>query len=84
MSFSDRETLIFHCSVAMTMATLTKNKSFDMRRVINEIIKNRCRNLSEEDVNNIFNDIAVEVRKGQTVFEEMIAKMREESLEDFK
>ena len=30
------------------------------------------------------NDIAEEVRKGQIVFEEMIAKMRGESLEDFK
>tara|TARA_Y100001949_G_scaffold5995_1_gene4452 strand:- start:314 stop:568 length:255 start_codon:yes stop_codon:yes gene_type:complete len=84
MSFSEREILIFHCSVAMTMSTLTKNESFDMRRVVNEIIKNRCRKLSEEDVNNIFNDIAEEVRKGQIVFEEMIARMRGESLEDFK
>ena len=84
MSFSDREKFLFHCAVAMTMSTMNKQHPLDLQGVIEVVREGRCRSLTEDDVNSLYEDITEEVNHGQSIYEEMIAKLRGEDVESLR
>ena len=63
-----------HMSTVMTLASL--GDPIDIRSVEREILKGRCRKLTDEQVNELFEEIKEEVLNGRSVYEEMIEKLK--------
>ena len=84
MVFSQRERFLFHVAVAMTMSTMNKQHPLDLQGVIEVVREGRCRSLTEDDVNSLYEDITEEVNHGQSIYEEMIAKLRGEDVESLR
>ena len=76
MTLSDREKFIMHMSTVMTLASL--GDPIDILAIQKEVVNNRCRKLTDKQVNELFDDIREEVLNGRSVYEEMIAKLKPE------
>jgi len=73
MSLNERERLLMHLITVMTLSSM--GDPVDITLVQKEIRKNRCRNLTDKDVAQIWEDMKEEVLNGRAVYEEMIAKL---------
>jgi len=71
MALNDREKFIMHMTTVMTLSTM--GDPIDIRLLQKEMRKNRCRKLTDEEVNELWEDMKEEVLNGRAVYEEMIA-----------
>ena len=72
MTFTEREKFIYHCATLMTMKIMSKEFNLtpiNVQRLISLIKNNRCRKLSEENLDEIYNDIEEEVMLANSVYE---------------
>ena len=72
MTFSEREKFIYHAATLMTMQIMSKE--FDLvpinvRKLISLIRNNRCRQLDDGQVDEIYNDVEEEVLLANAVYE---------------
>ena len=83
MVFSERERFIFHVGTAMSLSSL--GEKFDVKIVIDEVLSNRCRHMTQEEQKLIYKDLEQEMMEGGSMYEEMIAKLRDkEGNEDLR
>ena len=73
MALSDREKFIMHMVTVMTLASL--GDPIDIKLLQKELRKGRVRKLTDEDVNEIWEDMKEEVINGRAIYEEMISRM---------
>jgi hypothetical protein len=73
MALSDREKFIMHMVTVMTLASL--GDPIDISSLQKELRKGRVRKLTDEDVNEIWEDMKEEVINGRAIYEEMISRM---------
>mgnify|MGYP003149822763 CR=1 FL=1 len=72
MTFSDREKFIYHAATLMTMKIMSKEFNltpFNVQKLISLIKNNRCRQLTEESLSEIYDDIEEEVLLANAVYE---------------
>ena len=71
---SDREKLILHFCCMVTTAKLSGMGHSDrlMEKMINDVIRNRCRSLATEDVANILEEVNEEMISGKVVFQHLM------------
>ena len=75
MVFTERERFIFHVVTAMSLSSL--GEKFDVKIVVEEVLKNRCRHMNNEEQKAIYKDLEQEMLEGGSMYEEMIAKLRD-------
>ena len=70
---SDREKLILHFCCMVTTAKLSGMKHSDrlMEKMINDVIRNRCRSLAPEDVEAILEEVNEEMISGKVMFQHL-------------
>ena len=70
---SDREKLVLHFCCTMTIAKMTgvANKKEIIENVIQDVRKNRCRSLSEEDVVELLGEVEEEMVGGRVLFQHL-------------
>ena len=73
MALNDREKFIMHMTTVMTLSTM--GDPIDIRLLQKEMRKNRCRKLTDEEVNELWEDMKEELLNGRAVYEEMIASL---------
>jgi len=71
---SDREKLILHFCCMVTTAKLSGMKHSDrlMEKMINDVIRNRCRSLAPEDVEAILEEVNEEMISGKVMFQHLM------------
>ena len=71
---SDREKLILHFVSMMTTAKLSGMEHSDrlMEKMINDVIRNRCRSLAPEDVEAILEEVNEEMISGKVMFQHLM------------
>ena len=71
---SDREKLILHFVSMMTTAKLSGMEHSDclMEKMINDVIRNRCRSLAPEDVEVILEEVNEEMISGKVMFQHLM------------
>ena len=71
---SDREKLILHFCCMMTTAKLSGMEHSDhlMEKMINDVIRNRCRSLAPEDVEAILEEVNEEMISGKVMFQHLM------------
>jgi len=77
---SDREKMVLHfcCTVTIAKMTGVAGKDKLMEKMITDIRKNRCRSLSEEDVENLLDEVNEEMVGGRNMFKYLM----EETISD--
>ena len=67
---SDREKMVLHfcCTVTIAKMTGVAGKNELMEKMITDIRKNRCRSLSEEDVEKLLDEVNEEMVGGRNMF----------------
>ena len=84
MTFTTRERFIYHITAAMTMRGMRMIDDSKMRRIMSLILKNRCRNLIEDDVEQVYRDIEEEVVFSGSVFDRAGKRKKDLNLEDWR
>ena len=71
---SDREKLVLHFCCSMTIAKMTgvADHKAIIENVIQDVRKNRCRSLSEEDVTSLLDEVSEEMVGGRNMFKFLI------------
>lgn len=73
MTLNERERFIYHTTTLMTLQLMRKHKTNmtknEMMDLISLIKKNRCRKLSDYDINNIYDDIEEEIILSGVVYD---------------
>ena len=71
---SDREKLILHFCCMVTTAKLSGMEHRDrlMEKMINDVIRNRCRSLATEDVEAILGEVNEEMMSGKVMFQHLM------------
>ena len=71
---SDREKLILHFCCMVTTAKLSGMEHSDrlMEKMINDVIRNRCRSLAPEDVETILEEVNEEMISGKVMFQHLM------------
>ena len=71
---SDREKLILHFCCMVTTAKLSGMEHSDrlMEKMINDVIRNRCRSLAPEDVKAILEEVNEEMISGKVMFQHLM------------
>ena len=71
---SDREKLILHFCCMVTTAKLSGMEHRDrlMEKMINDVIRNRCRSLAPEDVEVILGEVNEEMISGKVMFQHLM------------
>ena len=71
---SDREKMILHFCCSMTIAKLTglPNHKVVVEKMVQDIRKNRCRSLSEENVVELLDEVNEEMTGGRNMFKYLI------------
>ena len=83
---SDREKMVLHFCCTMTIAKMTgvTDKKEIVEHVIQDVRKNRCRSLSEEDVIELLGEVEEEMVGGRNMFkfliDETIAGVKKDQL----
>ena len=67
---SDREKLVLHFCCSMTIAKMTgvANHKAIIEKMVEDIRQNRCRSLSEEDVEKLLDEVNEEMVGGRNMF----------------
>ena len=84
MTFTARERFIYHITAAMTMRGMRMIDDSKMRRIMSLILKNRCRNLTEDDVEQVYRDIEEEVVFSGPVFDRTRKRKKDLDMGDWK
>ena len=81
---SDREKLVLHFCCSMTIAKMTgvADHKAIIENVIQDVRKNRCRSLSEEDVEKILDEVNEEMVGGRNMFKFLIDETIANATED--
>ena len=82
MTFTARERFIYYITSAMTMRGMRMIDDNKMKRIMSLILENRCRKLTKDDVEKIYQDIEEETLLSAPVFD--MAKKSKETKEDWK
>jgi len=71
---SDREKMVLHFCCSMTIAKITglPNHKEVVEKMVQDIRKNRCRSLSEENVVELLNEVNEEMTGGRNMFKYLI------------
>ena len=71
---SDREKLILHFCCMVTTAKISGMEHSDrlMEKMINDVIRNRCRSLAPEDVEAILEEVNEEMISGKVMFQHLM------------
>ena len=71
---SDREKMVLHFCCSMTIAKLTglPNHKEIVEKMVQDIRKNRCRSLSEENVVELLDEVNEEMTGGRNMFKYLI------------
>mgnify|MGYP003153243527 FL=1 len=71
---SDREKMVLHFCCSMTIAKLTglPNHREIVEKMVQDIRKNRCRSLSEENVVELLDEVNEEMTGGRNMFKYLI------------
>ena len=71
---SDREKMVLHFCCSMTIAKLTglPNHKEIVEKMVQDIRKNRCRSLSEENVVELLDEVNEEMSGGRNMFKYLI------------
>jgi len=84
MTFTARERFIYHITAAMTMRGMRMIDDGKMKRIMSLILKNRCRSLTKEDVEQTYLDIEEEVVFSGPVFDRAGKRKKDLNLEDWR
>ena len=84
MTFTARERFIYYITSAMTMRGMRMIDDSKMRRIMSLILKNRCRNLTEDDVEEIHHDLEEEIMFSGPVFDRSKKRKKDLGLEDWR
>ena len=73
---SDRERLVLHFCCSLTIAKITglPNHKYIVQQMVEDIRKNRCRSLSEEDTVVLLDEVSDEMVGGREMFKYLIDK----------
>ena len=72
MTFTEREKFIYHSATLMTMKIMSKEFNlapFNIHKLMGLIRNNRCRQLSEKNLEEIYDDIEEEVLLANSVYD---------------
>ena len=71
---SDREKMVLHFCCSMTIAKITglPNHKEVVEKMVQDIRKNRCRSLSEENVVELLDEVNEEMTGGRNMFKYLI------------
>mgnify|MGYP001360053531 FL=1 len=71
---SDREKMVLHFCCSMTIAKITglPNHKEIVEKMVQDIRKNRCRSLSEENVVELLDEVNEEMTGGRNMFKYLI------------
>ena len=83
MTLSDKERYVFHMAVTMTLA-ITADKKFDLKQVEKAVLTHRARHITEEELEELRENMHEEMLVGQTLYEEVIAEFMGADPEKFK
>ena len=84
MTFTARERFIYHITASMTMHGMGMIDDSKMMRIASLILKNRCRSLTVDDVEEIHHDLEEEVMFSGPVFDRSKKRKKDLGLEDWK
>ena len=84
MTFTARERFIYYITSAMTMRGMRMIDDSKMKRIMSLILKNRCRNLTEDDVEQVYHDIEEEVVFSGPVFDRARKRKKDLDMGDWK
>ena len=84
MTFTARERFIYYITSAMTMRGMRMIDDSKMRRIMSLILKNRCRHLTEDDVEQVYRDIEEEVVFSGPVFDRARKRKKDLDMGDWK
>jgi hypothetical protein len=78
MTFTDRERFIYHSATLMTLEIMgsrkSKRRTVDLHKFLDLIRNNRCRKLTNDDIDEIYNDIEEEVLLSNAVYDLQIER----------
>tara|TARA_B100000470_G_C19770438_1_gene382705 strand:+ start:511 stop:774 length:264 start_codon:yes stop_codon:yes gene_type:complete len=77
MTLNDREKFIMHMVTVMTLASF--GDDIDVKLLQKEIRKGRTRNLTDEEVDILWEDMKEEILNGRAVYEEMISGLSKDN-----
>ena len=71
---SDREKMVLHFCCSMTIAKITglPNHKEVVEKMVQDIRKNRCRSLSEENVVELLDEVNEEMEGGRNMFKYLV------------
>ena len=71
---TDREKMVLHFCCSMTIAKITglPNHKYLIEQMVQDIRKNRCRSLSEENVVELLDEVNEEMSGGRNMFKYLI------------
>ena len=84
MTFTARERFIYHITAAMTMRGRRMIDDNKMMRIASLILKNRCKSLTVDDVEEIHHDLEEEIMFSGPVFDRSKKRKKDLDLEDWK
>ena len=84
MTFTTRERFIYHITAAMTMRGMRMIDDSTMGRIMSLILKNRCRSLTVDDVEQVYHDIEEEVVFSGPVFDRARKRKKDLDMGDWK
>ena len=84
MTFTARERFIYYITSAMTMRGMRMIDDSKMMRIASLILKNRCRSLTVDDVEEIHHDLEEEVVFSGPVFDRTRKRKKDLNLEDWR
>ena len=84
MTFTARERFIYHITASMTMHGMGMIDDSKMMRIASLILKNRCRSLTVDDVEEIHHDLEEEVMFSGSVYGRDKKRKEDPGLEDLK
>ena len=84
MTFTARERFIYHITAAMTMHGMHVIDDSKMMRIASLILKNRCRSLTVDDVEEIHHDLEEEIMFSGPVFDRARKRKNDLDMGDWK
>ena len=84
MTFTARERFIYHITAAMTMRGMRMIDDNKMMRIASLILKNRCKSLTVDDVEEIHHDLEEEIMFSGPVFDRTRKRKKDLNLEDWR
>ena len=84
MTFTGRERFIYHITAVMTMRGMRMIDDNKMMRIASLILKNRCKSLTVDDVEEIHHDLEEEIMFSGPVFDRSKKRKKDLGQEDWR